>query len=138
MDTEERIVADYHGTGLTTGPHPMFYRPAEMPSLNIKSAAELRATANGRTATVAGAVITRQRPGTAKGLILVTLEDETGNANVIVMPDIYEKYRQAVLEPRFIRVSGTVQIQDGIVHLQVEHVEALTVSAAQMESHDFH
>jgi error-prone DNA polymerase len=138
MDVEERLVSDYHGTGLTTGPHPMFYRRAEMHTLNIKSAAELRATANGKKATVAGAVITRQRPGTAKGLIFLTLEDETGNANVIVMPDIYEKYRQAVLEPRFIRVSGTVQNQDGIVHLRAEQVEALAVSAAQMSSHDFH
>ncbi|HEY5030047.1 MAG TPA: OB-fold nucleic acid binding domain-containing protein [Candidatus Angelobacter sp.] len=138
MDTEERIVADYRGTGLTTGPHPMFYRREEMRSLNIKSAAELRATANGKKATVAGAVITRQRPGTAKGLIFLTLEDETGNANVIVMPDIYEKYRRAVLEPRFIRVSGTVQNQDGIVHLRAEYIESLQVSAAEMVSHDFH
>lgn len=138
MDVEERLVSDYHGTGLTTGPHPMFYRRAEMRMLNIKSAAELRETANGKKATVAGAVITRQRPGTASGLIFLTLEDETGYANVIVMPHVYEKYRQMVLEPRFIRVSGTVQNQDGIVHLKAEHIEPLLVSAAQMASHDFH
>ena len=83
-------------------------------------------------------MITRQRPGTASGLIFLTLEDETGYANVIVMPHIYEKYRQAVLEPKFIRVSGTVQNQDGIVHLKADHVEALSISAAQMTSHDFH
>ncbi|HEX3156602.1 MAG TPA: error-prone DNA polymerase [Candidatus Angelobacter sp.] len=138
MDKEERLVSDYHGTGLTTGPHPMFYRRAEMRSLNIKSAAELRAMPNGESAIVAGAVITRQRPGTASGLIFLTMEDETGYANVIVMPHIYEKYRQAVLEPRFVRVSGRVQNQDGIVHLKAEHVEALVVSAAQLASHDFH
>jgi error-prone DNA polymerase len=68
----------------------------------------------------------------------ITLEDETGNANVIVMPDIYEKNRQAVLEPRFIRVSGTVQNQDGIAHLRAEHTSVLTVSAVQISSHDFH
>jgi len=138
MDVEERLVSDYHGTGLTTGPHPMFYRRAEMYRLNIKSAAELRETAHGKKATVAGAVITRQRPGTASGLIFLTLEDETGYANVIVMPQVYEEYRQAILEPRFIRVSGTVQNQDGIVHLKAEHVETLMVSSAQMTSHDFH
>ena len=138
MEVEERLVSDYHGTGLTTGPHPMFYRREEMHSLNIKSAAEMRAMAHGKRATVAGAVITRQRPGTASGLIFLTLEDETGYANVIVMPQVYEEYRQAVLEPKFIRVSGTVQNQDGIVHLKASHVEALTVSAAQMASHDFH
>jgi error-prone DNA polymerase len=138
MDVEERLISDYHGTGLTTGPHPMFYRRAEMHRLNIKSAAEMRAMAHGKRATVAGAVITRQRPGTASGLIFLTLEDETGYANVIVMPQVYEEYRQAVLEPKFIRVSGTVQNQDGIVHLKASHVEALGVSAAQMTSHDFH
>jgi error-prone DNA polymerase len=138
MEVEERLVSDYHGTGLTTGPHPMFYRRAEMHRLNIKSAAEMRAMAHGKRATVAGAVITRQRPGTASGLIFLTLEDETGYANVIVMPQVYEEYRQALLEPKFIRVSGTVQNQDGIVHLKASHVEALSVSAAQMTSHDFH
>jgi error-prone DNA polymerase len=138
MDVEERLVSDYHGTGMTTGPHPMFYRREEMRRQNIKSAAELRAMENGRKAMVAGAVITRQRPGTAKGLIFITLEDETGNSNVIVMPDVYERYRQEVLEPRFIRVSGTVQNQDGIVHLRAERVEPLMVSAAQVASHDFH
>ncbi len=138
METEERIVADYRGTGLTTGPHPMFYRRAEMREQNIKSAAELREMANGNKATVAGSVITRQRPGTAKGLIFLTLEDESGNSNIIVMPDVYEKYRRAVLEPTFVRVSGTVQNQDGIVHLRAEHIAPLLVSAAQVASHDFH
>ncbi|HEY1939964.1 MAG TPA: error-prone DNA polymerase [Candidatus Angelobacter sp.] len=138
MDIEDRLVSDFHGTGMTTGPHPMFYRRKELRGQNIKSAAELRAMKNGQKATVAGAVITRQRPGTAKGLIFLTLEDEHGNANVIVMPDVYERYRQAVLEPKFIRVSGTVQNQDGIVHIKAEHVEELKVSAAQVASHDFH
>lgn len=92
----------------------------------------------GRRATVAGAVITRQRPGTAKGLIFLTLEDEYGNANVIVMPDVYERYRRAVLEPKFVRVYGTVQNQDGVVHLKAQHIEPLVVNAAAVASHDFH
>jgi error-prone DNA polymerase len=138
MEVEERLVSDHHGTGLTTGPHPMFYRRDEIRSLNIKSAAQLRAMPHGRRAMIAGAVITRQRPGTASGLIFLTLEDETGNANVIVMPHVYEKYREIVLEPKFILVSGLVQNQDGIVHLKAEHVETLTVSAVRIASHDFH
>jgi error-prone DNA polymerase len=138
MDVEERLVSDYHGSSLTIGPHPMFYRRTELRKLNIKSAAELRAMPHGERATVAGAVITRQRPGTASGLIFLTTEDETGYANVIVMPHVYEQYRQAVLGLKFIRVSGTVQNQDGIVHLKAEHVEALTISAAQVTSRDFH
>ena len=138
MDVEERLVADYHGSSLTTGPHPMFYKRDEMKKLKIKSAAELRDTPHGKKATVAGCVITRQRPGTASGLIFLTMEDETGYSNVIVMPHVYEQYRQVVLQPRFIRVYGTVQNQDGIVHLKAEHVEALAVSAVQVASNDFH
>ena len=136
MDVEERLIADYHGTSMTVGPHPMFYRREEMRRQNIKSAAELRAMQNGQKATVAGAVITRQRPGTAKGLIFLTLEDESAHANVIVMPDIYEKYRRAVLEPAFVCVFGTVQNQDGIVHLKAEHLEPLTTTV-EIASHDF-
>jgi error-prone DNA polymerase len=138
MNTDERLVSDYHGTGLTTGHHPMFYRREEMRSLNILSAGELRAVRHGKRVTVAGAVITRQRPGTASGLVFLTLEDETGYSNVIVMPDVYEKYRRVVLEPKFIRVTGLVQNQDGIVHLKAEHVEALKASSIQFASHDFH
>jgi error-prone DNA polymerase len=138
MDVEERLISDYHGSSLTTGPHPMFYRREELRKLNIKSAAELRAMPHGKKATVAGAVITRQRPGTARGLIFLTTEDETGYANVIVMPHVYEQYRQAVLQPRFIRVSGTVQNQDGIVHLKAEQVAPLVISEVPVASHDFH
>jgi error-prone DNA polymerase len=84
------------------------------------------------------AVITRQRPGTAKGLIFMTLEDETGNANVIITPDFYEKNRPAVLYERFVRVSGLIQNQDGIVHLRAEHIAPLRVSVAEVSSHNFY
>ena len=138
MDIEERLIADYHGTGLTVGPHVMAYRRNEMRRLGIKSAAELRNTPHGRPATVGGCVITRQRPGTAKGLIFMTLEDETGNSNVIITPDFYEKNRVNILYERFVQISGTVQNQDGIVHLKAEAIRPLTISAAEIRSHDFH
>jgi error-prone DNA polymerase len=138
MDIEERLVSDYYGTGLTAGPHPMAYKRHELQSMGIKSAFELRETANGKKATIAGSVITRQRPGTAKGLIFMTLEDETGHANVIVMPDFYERNRRAVVSEKFVRIYGTVQNQDGIVHLRAEKITPLQISAAQVSSHDFH
>jgi error-prone DNA polymerase len=138
MNDDERLVSDYHGTGLTTGPHPMAYRRKELRSMGIISAAELRALPHGKRATVAGSVITRQRPGTAKGLIFMTLEDETGNANIVVMPDFYEKNRAAVLYERFVFVSGTVQNQDNIVHLRAQKIGPMAVSAADVQSHDFH
>jgi error-prone DNA polymerase len=138
MDVEERLIADYHGTGFTVGPHAMAYRRKEMRRQGIKSAAELKNISHGKTATVGGCVITRQRPGTAKGLIFMTLEDETGNSNVIVTPDFYEKNRVSVLYERFVQVFGTVQNQDGVVHLKAEAIRPLNISAADIQSHDFH
>ena len=138
MDVEERLIADYHGTGMTVGPHPMAYRRGSLRRMGICSAAELRQLPNGKPAVVAGCVITRQRPGTAKGLIFLTLEDETGNANVIVMPDVYSRDPMTVLHERFVKVKGTVQNQDGIVHLKAEKILPLHVTAAETQSHDFH
>jgi error-prone DNA polymerase len=138
MDTEERLIADYHGTGMTIGPHPMAYRRQELRQMGIVSASELRTLPHNRPAIAAGCVITRQRPGTAKGLIFLTLEDETGHANIIVMPDVYSADSMAVLHERFVRVEGRVQNQDGIVHLKADRVSPLSVSAAETQSHDFH
>jgi error-prone DNA polymerase len=138
MDIEERLIADYHGTGMTVGPHPMSYRRTTLRNLGICSAADLHQLPHGRPAVVAGCVITRQRPGTAKGLIFLTLEDETGNANVIVAPDLYSSDPMVVLHERFIKVKGTVQNQDGIVHLKAQKIQPLQVTAAETWSHDFH
>jgi error-prone DNA polymerase len=138
MEIEERLIADYHGTGMTVGPHPMAYRRTALRRMGICSAAELRQQPHGKAAVVAGCVITRQRPGTAKGLIFLTLEDETGNANIIVMPDVYSADPMVVLNERFVKVKGTVQNQDGIVHLKAQKIQPLHVTAAETQSHDFH
>jgi error-prone DNA polymerase len=138
MEVEERLVADFHGTGLTVGPHPMAYRRERLRQMGIVSASELRKLPHNRTAVAAGCVITRQRPGTAKGLIFLTLEDETGHANVIVMPDVYSLDPMVVLHERFVQVKGRVQNQDGVVHLRAERILPLSVSAAATQSHDFH
>jgi error-prone DNA polymerase len=138
MNIEERLVADYHGTGLTTGHHPMAYRREVLSARGIKSAMELKQLPHGKEATVAGCVITRQRPGTAKGIIFMTLEDETGTSRVIISPDFYDKNRMVVLNERFVQVSGVVQNQDNIVHLRARSIQPLSVSAAPTPSHDFH
>jgi error-prone DNA polymerase len=138
MNIEERLMADFHGTGMTLGPHPMAYRRQQLRRMGIKSAEELKKLPHNISAVAAGAVITRQRPGTAKGLIFLTLEDETGHANVIVMPDIYAADPMVVLHERFISVRGRVQNQDGVVHLRAEQIMPLSVSAAEVASHDFH
>jgi error-prone DNA polymerase len=138
MNVEERLVADYHGTGLTTGPHPMAYRRDALRARGIKSALELKNLPHGENATVAGCVITRQRPGTAKGIIFMTLEDETGTSRVIISPDFYDENRIVVLNERFVLVSGVVQNQDNVVHLKARRIESMFVSAATVSSHDFH
>ena len=138
MEIEERLVADFHGTGLTVGPHPMAYRREHLRRMGIVSAIELRKLPHNKSAVAAGCVITRQRPGTAKGLIFLTLEDETGHANVIVMPDVYSLDPMVVLHERFVQVKGRVQNQDGVVHLRAERISPLSVSAAATQSHDFH
>ncbi|MGE0406361.1 MAG: OB-fold nucleic acid binding domain-containing protein, partial [Candidatus Korobacteraceae bacterium] len=138
MDTEERLVADYHGTGLTIGPHPMAYRREKLRSMGIVSAKELSQLPDGKPVDVAGCVITRQRPGTAKGLIFLTLEDETGHSNAIVMPDVYKADPMVVLHERFVRVQGRVQNQEGVVHVKAERIFPLAISAAGPCSHDFH
>jgi error-prone DNA polymerase len=138
MTTEERLLADYHGTGVTTGQHPMFYRREQLRNMGILSASELRRLPNNKPVVAAGAVITRQRPGTAKGLIFLTLEDETRHANVIVMPDVYQTDPMVVVHERFVRVEGKIQNQDGIVHVRAERILPLVVSSAGPDSHDFH
>jgi error-prone DNA polymerase len=138
MNVEERLVADYHGTGLTTGHHPMAYRRDVLRARGVKSAIELHNLPHGKLATTAGCVITRQRPGTAKGIIFMTLEDETGTARVIISPDFYDQNRVVVLNERFVLVSGVVQNQDNIVHLKARSIQPLSISAATTPSHDFH
>jgi error-prone DNA polymerase len=137
MNVEERLVADYHGTGLTTGPHPIAYRRDVLRARGVKSAVELESLPHGQEATTAGCVITRQRPGTAKGIIFMTLEDETGTSRVIISPDFYDRNRMTVLKERFVLVSGVVQNQDKVVHLKARSIQRLAISDATMPSHDF-
>lgn len=138
MNIEERLVSDYHGTGITVGPHPMAYRREALRAMGIVSSDQLKRLRDGSSATVAGHVIVRQRPGTAKGVIFLTLEDETGNSNVIVFHDFYDQNRMTVVRERFVRISGIVQKRDGVVHLMARSIAPLTVSAAEISSHDFH
>jgi error-prone DNA polymerase len=126
MTDEERLVADYAGTGLTVGKHPMEYRRAELRREKILSAEELRNGRDGEFVRTAGCVIARQRPGTAKGFIFLSMEDETGIANVIVTPDLYERDRLVVTRSKFILAEGPLQNQDGVIHVKAMRLQALT------------
>jgi error-prone DNA polymerase len=137
MDTEERLWADYRGTGLTVGKHPMAHRRVEMDARGVKRASELAQVRNGRFVRIAGAVIVRQRPGTAKGFVFLSMEDETGIMNAIVTPDTFDQYKFEVLGERFLYIEGVLQNLDGVVSVKASHIEGLHKGAAA-ESHDFH
>ncbi len=138
MSTEERLVSDYAGTGLTVGKHPMWYRRAELREQRILSALELQRRQDGEHVRMAGCVIARQRPGTASGFIFLSMEDETGISNVIIPPDLYERERLLVTHGKFLLVEGKLQNQDTVVHVKAQSITPLAVSAASVQSHDFH
>ena len=138
MRTEERLVADYAGTGLTTGHHPMAYRRAALRQHGILSAMELRDRPNGTYVIAAGCVIARQRPGTALGFIFLSMEDETGISNVIIHPDLYERERLVVTRGKFLCVQGRLQNTDGVIHVKAEIVTLLQAADINVQSHDFH
>ncbi|MDH4409109.1 MAG: error-prone DNA polymerase [Verrucomicrobiales bacterium] len=140
MSYHERIRADFSGMGLTTGKHPMALARQELPP-GILSAAVLATMPDGAMATTAGAVICRQRPGTAKGVVFITLEDETGLANAIVYSDTFEKYRLVITTEPFLLIHGRVQRDDeGTTHLMATRIEAIGIGKLlpAAASHDFH
>jgi error-prone DNA polymerase len=138
MTDEERLVTDFHGTSLTIGRHPMAHRRTEWNGMNIKRACDLKVIPDGRFTRIAGCVIARQRPGTAKGFLFLSLEDETGIANAIVTPDVYERNRILLTSGRFLMIEGPLQNQDNVISVKARRVHALSVTAAETESHDFH
>jgi error-prone DNA polymerase len=138
MNTEERLVADYSGTGLTVGRHPMHYRRPELRQQGMLSSHVLRTRKDGEFVKTAGCIIARQRPGTAKGFIFISMEDETGIANVIVTPDIYDSDRLVVTRSKFLAVEGIFQNQEGVIHVKALRLRALSDNAIELRSHDFH
>jgi len=137
MTHEERLIADFHGVGLTVGPHPMAYRRAEMEALGIYPASSLKSIPSGRRLRIGGCVITRQRPGTAKGFLFLSLEDETGVANAIVTPDLLHTHRILLISEPFLMVEGILQNQDNVISVRAERVSSLSVTRAETSSHDF-
>ena len=138
MTVEERLVADFRGTGITVGPHPLAYCRGRMQKLGVRAAAELRHLDDGKRVRIAGSVIARQRPGTAKGFVFLSLEDETGISNAIVTPDLFQKYRLLLVSQRFLLIEGKLQNLDNVVSVKAERVQGLEITAAEMSSHDFH
>jgi len=138
MTEAERLVADYAGMGLTAGRHPMALRRDELAMRGILRATDLHRARQGRRVRVAGMVITRQRPGTAKGFVFLTLEDETGIANIIVRPDLFARDRLVIVEEPFLIVDGVLQSQDGVTSIRSEQVQGMNGVNIDFDAHDFY
>jgi error-prone DNA polymerase len=138
MTSIERMAADFAGTGMTIGPHPMTFHRPQMALKGVLRTVDLPRQRPGGRVRVAGCIITRQRPGTAKGFVFLTLEDETGIGNVIITPDVYDEQRLVVVEAAFVIVEGILQHQDGVTAVKAERLSALQGVPVTIESHDFH
>jgi error-prone DNA polymerase len=137
MTLPERVRADYETMDLTTGPHPMKLLRTNFP--NAWRAIDLQRARHGSTVQIAGNVICRQRPGTAKGFVFISLEDETGVSNAIVDPDFFERFRLTVTEESFLLIEGEVQNSDGVVLIKTHDIRPLAhEQLIGSESHDFH
>lgn len=136
MSPVERLAADFSGTGLTIGRHPMSYHRPHLPP-DVLCAAHLPHIASHRMVKIAGVVIVRQRPGTAKGFVFLSLEDETGISNIILEPDFFEQHRLTITQNACLLFEGILQNQDGVRSVKARRVEALPAVAAA-QSHDFH
>jgi len=136
MTMPERVCADYETMNLTAGPHPMKLLRDKLP--NIWRAIDLKHARHGSTVQIAGNVICRQRPGTAKGFVFVSLEDETGVSNAIVEPDLFERFRLSITEEDFLLIEGEVQNSDNVVLIKTREIRPLAHDQlVGSESHDF-
>jgi len=136
MTMPERVRADYETMNLTAGPHPMKLLRERLP--HIWRAIDLSKAKQGATVQIAGNVICRQRPGTAKGFVFVSLEDETGVSNAIVDPDLFERFRLLITEEDFLVIEGEVQNSDNVVLIKTREIRPLAHDQlVGSESHDF-
>jgi error-prone DNA polymerase len=136
MTMPERVRADYETMNLTAGPHPMKLLRERLP--HIWRAIDLSKAKHGATVQIAGNVICRQRPGTAKGFVFVSLEDETGVSNAIVDPDLFERFRLLITEEDFLVIEGEIQNSDNVVLIKARNIRPLAHDElVGSESHDF-
>jgi len=138
MTIPERLNADFRGTGLTIGKHPVAYHRSELNKLGALRAIDIAKIQDGHTVRIAGWVIVRQRPGTAKGFMFLTLEDETGVSNVIVTPQLFDRNRLVLVDQPFLLIEGALQNQDNVVSVKAKRIHALQFDVGAAPSHDFH
>jgi error-prone DNA polymerase len=138
MTPSDRLNADFRGTHLTIGSHPMRFHREKLNALGVTPANQLHTIRNGWPVRIAGCIICRQRPGTAKGLLFISMEDETGVANAVVMPDVFDRERTTILNNSYLVIEGQMQNIDNVRTVRTEHCEPLHVAEEAVPSHDFH
>jgi error-prone DNA polymerase len=138
MTAEDRLVADFRNSGMTVGPHPLGYHRQTLQRDGILSAADLMHLRDGTEVRFAGSVIARQRPGTAKGFVFLSLEDETGIANAIITPQLFEKEHVVIVHQQFLLIEGRLQNQDNVVSVKAQRIQPLGLTRAKTTSHNFH
>lgn len=136
----EETVADYSTLGLSTDKHPMTFYRDWATAQGIISCSELSKVRNGKRISVAGGVICRQRPGTAKGFVFLTLEDETGMANVVIRPQLFESHKRVILNSDFMSITGKLQLEQGVANLIAEDASTLPYLSGKpsLPTRDFH
>jgi error-prone DNA polymerase len=137
MTPGERLHADYRGTGLTIGPHPMAFARQTLAAQGVILAKDIASVPDGSWVRTAGMVIVRQRPGTAKGFFFMSLEDETGIVNLIVTPRMFERDRVMLVSESFLWIEGVLQNQDGVAAIKARRVRPLALKTDSVPSHDF-
>jgi error-prone DNA polymerase len=138
MTTSERLNSDFRGTHLTIGKHPMAFHREKMDALGVTPASQMKFVPHGRPVRIAGCIICRQRPGTAKGLLFLSIEDETGVSNAVVMPDVFDRERKTILNNSYLMIDGEMQNIDNVYTVRAAHFEPLHVAEEAVPSHDFH
>jgi error-prone DNA polymerase len=138
MNASERLNADFRQTHLTIGKHPMAFHREKLNALGVTPASQLKHVRNGRFVRIAGCIICRQRPGTAKGLLFLSIEDETGVSNAVVMPDVFDRERKTILNNSYLVIDGEMQNIDNVYTVRAAHFEPLHVAEEAVPSHDFH
>jgi DNA polymerase III alpha subunit len=122
----EQVIEDYRYLSLSLKAHPVSFLREEFQKIGIVRNVDLLTVPNAKWVTIAGLVLVRQRPGSAKGVIFMTIEDETGVANAIVWNKVFEKYRSIVMGARLVKIRGKLQSQSGVIHTVVDHIEDMT------------
>ena len=130
-------MADYRRSGITTGPQMLASLRRALRERGVLTADELRRVPDGRFVRVAGHVIVRQRPGTAKGFCFLTLEDETGTSNAILTPKAFRRFRAPLHEAEIVLIAGPLQNVDDVIHVRVRHLEPLALGEGLPRSHDY-